>query len=193
MKNLGPNHWENLYLEGRVPWDAGGVPVEFEDYLARRPASGKALVPGCGSGYEVVSLSRSGYEVLAVDFSAAAIDIARKVTRGSGAELSLTDFFALNDSGFELVYERAFMCALPPSQRAAWSRKIAGLIHPGGVLVGYFFLDGSTSDGPPFGIEPGELKTLLGDSFELKESQRTRDAKPVFGDQEYWQVWTRLA
>ncbi|MGI9263808.1 MAG: methyltransferase domain-containing protein [Gammaproteobacteria bacterium] len=191
MKDLGPDHWESLYLEGRVPWDAGGVPVEFEDYLARKPGAGRALVPGCGSGYEVVSLARSGFEVVAVDFSATAIEFARNVTRGSGAELSLADFFSMNDDCFELVYERAFMCALLPSQRSEWSQKVARLVRPGGVLVGYFFLDGDELDGPPFGIWPDDLQSLLGDEFELVENQRSRDAKPVFGKQEYWQVWTR--
>jgi SAM-dependent methyltransferase len=191
MKDLGPKHWENLYLEGRVPWDAGGVPVDLEKYLVKKSTPGRALVPGCGSGYEIVSLVSAGHDVLAIDFSPAAIDIARKVTRGSVAQLEVSDFFTLDSGLFDLVYERAFMCALPLSQRANWSRKIASLIRPGGVLVGYFFLDGDELDGPPFGIHPEDLDMLLGKSFSLLDSHQTKNAKPVFHDQEYWQVWSR--
>jgi thiopurine S-methyltransferase len=191
MKDLGPKHWESLYLEGRLPWDAGGVPLDFEKYVAQMVSPGRALVPGCGSGYEVVSLAAAGYEVLAIDFSPTAIDIARKVTRGSDAQLEVADFFALDAGMFDLVYERAFMCAMPLSQRADWSRKIASVIRPGGFLVGYFFLDGDELDGPPFGIAPKDLDTLLGDNFQLLDSRQTTDAKPVFRDQEYWQVWSR--
>lgn len=191
MKDLGPNHWEALYLEGRLPWDAGGVPVDFEKYLAHAASPGRALVPGCGSGYEVVSLAAAGYEVLAIDFSPTAIEIARKVTRGSTAQLEVADFFALDAGVFDLVYERAFMCAMPLSQRADWSRKIASVIRPGGFLAGYFFLDGDELDGPPFGITPADLDALLGEDFQLVDSRQTKDAKPVFRDQEYWQVWSR--
>jgi len=191
MKDLGPNHWEALYLEGRLPWDAGGVPVDFEKYLAQAVSPGRALVPGCGSGYEVVSLAAAGYEVLAIDFSPAAIEIARKVTQGSTAQLEVADFFALDAGVFDLVYERAFMCAMPLSQRADWSRKIASVIRPGGFLAGYFFLDGDELDGPPFGITPEDLDALLGEDFQLVVSRQTKDGKPVFRDQEYWQVWLR--
>ena len=50
MKDLGPDHWENLYLEGRVHWHAGGVPVEFENYLAREATPGRAL----GENFQLV-------------------------------------------------------------------------------------------------------------------------------------------
>ena len=191
MKDLGPNHWEKLYREGRLPWDVGGVPIEFENYLAREAPPGRALVPGCGSAYEAVSLATAGHQVLGIDFSPAAIERARKITQGSTAQLEVADFFSLDSGMFDLVYERAFMCALPPSERANWSRKIASVIRPGGFLVGYFFLDGDELDGPPFGIHSEDLDALLGEDFRLEDSRQTNDPKPVFRDKEYWQVWSR--
>ena len=92
---------------------------------------------------------------------------------------------------FDLGYERAFMCALPLSERANWSRKIASVIRPGGFLVGYFFLDGDELDGPPFGIHSKDLDALPGENFQLVDSRQTKDPKPVFHDKEYWQVWSR--
>lgn len=191
MKNLGPDHWENLYLEGRLPWDAGGVPAEFLDYLARSTGPGSALVPGCGSGYEIVSLAEAGFDVVAVDFSPAAIDIARRIAGQTGATIDIADFFELPEESFDLIYERAFMCALDPGQRDAWADKVRSLLKPAGCLVGYFFLDGAELDGPPFGMWPDELQQLLGDEFTLTDERRTSDPKPVFKNQEYWQVWCR--
>jgi thiopurine S-methyltransferase len=189
----GPQHWENLYREGRMPWDAGGVPAELANYLARRTNAGRALVPGCGSGYEAVTLAAAGFDVLAIDFSAAAVARAREVTAGSSARVEVSDFFDLADGSFRFVYERAFLCALPPSRRADWARQCAGLMPAGGRLAGYFFLGPTPADGPPFAIPAGELAALLEGSFERLEDSPVEAPLPVFGDAERWQVWQRRA
>ena len=44
MQRYGPDHWEVLYRENRIPWDAGRVPEGLERYLATEPA---ASLPRC--------------------------------------------------------------------------------------------------------------------------------------------------
>jgi thiopurine S-methyltransferase len=191
--DYGPAHWETLYREGRMPWDAGGVPAEFSDYLARHPGPGRALVPGCGSAYEAAALAAAGFDTLALDFSPAAVERARDVTHGSGARVEVGDFFTVDEAKFDLIFERAFLCALPPELRDDWMRQAARLLAPGGQLVGLFFLRDTQGEGPPFGMEAAALDALLTPDFERIDDRPSSAPLPVFGDGERWQVWQRIS
>jgi hypothetical protein len=101
------------------------------------------------------------------------------------------DFFAFDAAPFDLVYERAFLCALPRRLWPQWARRVAELLRPGGALAGFFYLD-DNERGPPFGISRPELDALLS-GFELKEHRPVPESEsiPVFKGKEVWQVWTR--
>jgi SAM-dependent methyltransferase len=184
-----PDFWDSRFRDGVTPWDAGGVPPHLAQWLRTRKHSLKVLVPGCGTGYEAKLLAERGHDVLAIDFSDAAIEAAR---RKLGLEIRKADFFALDEGAFDLVYERAFLCALPRARWPDWGRRMADLVRPGGELTGYFFLD-DNQRGPPFGTSRDELGRLLEPSFELKEDQVVSPAEsiPVFKGKEIWQVWKR--
>src|SRR6185503_5808843 len=65
-----PDFWNPCYSSGRTPWDQGAVPAALQRYLSAHPGRGaRALVPGCGSGYEIRALADAGYDVTAIDFS----------------------------------------------------------------------------------------------------------------------------
>jgi hypothetical protein len=102
------------------------------------------------------------------------------------------DFFRLKESPFDLVYERAFLCALPRSLWLDWGRRVAELVRPGGELAGFFYID-DNERGPPFGISRERLKELLDEAFELTEDQAlpAGQSLPVFKGKEIWQVWKR--
>ena len=187
----GRDHWEKLYLEGRMPWDAGGVPADLDRWIDDSLSGLRALVPGCGSAYEAASLAKAGCRVLAVDFSPAAVRRAREITASSGALVAETDFFALDETGYELIYERAFMCALAPSQRARWATQCARLLVAGGRMAGFFFTDPDAVDGPPFGINNSDLEALLAPWFLKIEDRVSEGSLPVFVGRERWQVWQR--
>ena len=144
------------FREGYKPWDAGGVPAALREFLVREPAP-RVLVPGCGSGYEVQAFAAAGHDVVAIDFSPAAIEAARHVLGELGRVLVQGDFFAHPLGEFDLVYERAFLCALPRPHWPRWAARIAEVIRPGGRLAGFFFWS-DDERGPPFGLKRGELE-----------------------------------
>ena len=84
------------------------------------------------------SFAAAGWDVLAVDFSSEAVALARRHLAGSAVEVREADVFELDEPPFDLVYERAFLCALHPHTRAAYGRRMPELVAPGGVLAGYF-------------------------------------------------------
>ena len=181
--------WDERYSAAVTPWDVGRVPAALAAFAAARPAA-RALVPGCGSGHEVAHLLDRGWDVLAVDFSPAAIALAGTVLGERSAVLREADFFDLGDPPFDVVYERAFLCALPPRTWPAYARQMARLTRPGGVLVGYFFL-AATSSGPPFGASRETLGDLLGGAFQQIADAPVVDSLPVFAGRERWQIWKR--
>ena len=149
----------------------------------------KVLVPGCGTGHEVHLFAERGHHVLGIDFSDAAIESAR---RALGLQVRKADFFTLDDGPFDLVYERAFLCALPRPRWPDWSRRMAELVRPGGELAGFFYMN-DNERGPPFGASHERLNELRGPAFDLTENEPVPAAQslPVFAGREIWQVWKR--
>ena len=187
-----PDFWDTRFRGGVTPWDAGGVPSILEIWLKKRTAPLRVLVPGCGTGYEVRAFAERGHDVLAIDFSDAALEAARRELGKLASLVRKGDFFSLQEGPFDVVYERAFLCALPRSLWPDWGRRIAELVRPGGELAGFFYFD-DNQRGPPFGIAPSLLNSFLQENFQLTEklSVPAGQSLPVFQGKEVWQVWRR--
>jgi hypothetical protein len=187
----GPEFWDLRYAASYSPWDAGRVPARLREYVASR-APMRTLVPGCGSAHDVVFLAQSGWDVMGIDFSRGALDAARAVLGPHADRVREADFFgALAAEPFDLVYERAFLCALPRKLWPEWARRVASLVRPGGTLGGFFFFDAGER-GPPFPLHSQEeLDALLGRDFERVDDQPVADSIAVFAGKERWQEWRR--
>jgi thiopurine S-methyltransferase len=89
-----------------------------------------------------------------------------------------------------LIYERAFLCALPCKLWDDWGRRVAELLPSDGLLAGFFFIC-EQPKGPPFGILPEQLDALMTPNFMRIEDVAVDDSIPVFSRRERWQVWRR--
>lgn len=185
-----PAFWTERFARNFTPWDQGGVPSSFQEFVAAaRPMT--TLIPGCGSAYEVMTLSEAGWDVTAIDFSPAAVSAAKAHLGRWAGRVQQADFFDFVPAKpLDLIYERAFMCALPPEKWSQVAARWAALLPPGGLLAGFFFLD-DMPKGPPFGIAPDRLNALLSPFFELVEQKPVIDSIPVFRGKESWQMWRR--
>ena len=186
-----PDFWETRYRNHVTPWDAGRVQHALVSFAGRLKAGSRVLIPGCGSAYEAYFLAENGFDVLAIDFSDAAVDAARSNLACFPNIVRLADFFEFEpDALFDVIYERAFLCALPPRTWARYPDRVATLLRPGGQLAGYFYHDESVK-GPPFGASPEQLERLLSPRFDLIEDADVHDSIPIFAGKERWQVWRR--
>jgi SAM-dependent methyltransferase len=172
--------------------DAGGVPAQLLDWL-KTAAPRKVLIPGCGIGYEVRAFVEHRHDVTAIEFSDAAIEAAKRELGTLADRLKKADFFSFATASFDLIYERAFLCALPRGKWPQWAARVGDLLHAGGQLAGFFYFD-DNERGPPFGISPARLDELLSPAFELTEDLAVHEEQSlaVFKGKERWQVWTRL-
>ena len=186
-----PDFWCKRFGEGVTPWDAGRVQGDFASFVAARTQPLNTLIPGCGSAWEASHLADHRWPVTALDFSPTAVACAREVLADQAVDLVCADFFAWQPAqALDLIYERAFLCALPRKLWGDWGRRVAELLPPGGLLVGYFFIC-DQAKGPPFGILPEQLDELLLPNFECLTDQPVADSIPVFAGRERWQVWRR--
>lgn len=80
--------WDNKAAGETLPWDRGSHSPALEDFLVQKkgfigsPAGEgqrrKALVPGCGTGYDVLLLASFGYDTYGLDYSEAAVQTAKE-------------------------------------------------------------------------------------------------------------------
>jgi SAM-dependent methyltransferase len=182
--------WEKRFRENFTPWDSGRVPESLVHFLRAETRPLRVLIPGCGSGHEVRAFAEAGHDVVAIDFAPAAVERAQRTLGPLPGRVRLADFFE-SDFGepFDVIYERAFLCALPRREWPRYAPRVAGLLRPGGRLAGFFFFDDGER-GPPFGLKQGELESLLRERFDLATDSTVGDSIPVFVGKERWQVWS---
>ncbi len=187
-----PEFWDLRYGANFAPWDAGKVPLQLREFARAARGSRRVLVPGCGSAWDVRCFAENGWEVLGIDFSPEAIAAARLVLGAYGDRVAQADFFApIAHAPFDVVYERAFLCALPRRMWSDWARRVGELARPGALLAGFFFYDAGER-GPPFPLHSQEeLDALLAPAFERIVDETVPDSIPVFAGKERWQVWRR--
>jgi len=211
--------WDQRFEAEFTPWDRGGVPAQLSAWLQTgKPVSdprgltlrhaaaagpvpdpaGQAphyrfsvLIPGCGSGYELQAFCESGWNATAIDFSPAAVVAAQQAVGPWREHVVQADFFAYQPpQPLDLIYERAFLCAMP---RDMWPRVVqrwADLLPEDGLLLGYFYFDNHPK-GPPFGADRQQLEQLMSTHFTLEWDELASDSIPVFRGKERWMAWRR--
>lgn len=200
-----PGFWDQRFEADFMPWDRGGVPAQLSAWLQTdtgKPAGclypsgpqgyrGSVLIPGCGSGYELQAFCEAGWNATAIDFSPSAVVAAQQAVGPWREHVVEADFFAFTPAQpLDLVYERAFLCAMP---RDMWPRVVqrwAQLLPEGALLLGYFFFD-DNAKGPPFGAGREQLAQLMSAHFSLEQDAPVEDSIPVFQGKERWMAWRR--
>jgi Thiopurine S-methyltransferase (TPMT) len=151
------------------------------------------LIPGCGEDYRTINAFRSaGHHVIAIDFSPVAVESITKAVPEMSEAIILGDFFSYNfeSESFDFVYERTFLCSLPPSLWQQYGARVAQLLRPEGTLAGFFFY-GEEPNPPPFPLTELEASETLGRWFDLRKSEPVTDSLSIFGGKEKWQEWQR--
>jgi hypothetical protein len=188
-----PDYWTQRYASGKTPWTLRGIPENLEAFLRRTRSSSKVLIPGAGADFEVIrAFHKAGHEVTAIDFSPIAVDQAKNALGTLEDRIVLGDFFAYDFGSipFDLVYERTFLCSLPPSVWEDYIRRVAQLLSVGGRLVGFFFY-GSEPEPPPYPLSDKRAAELFDKQFQLVRNEAVSDSVPMFAGAERWQEWSR--
>lgn len=157
--------WDKCWEEKAIPWDVGGVTPVIA-HLAPLLPQGRALVPGCGSGYDVLALASASRHVVGLDISDGALRIARELAAASSnaqwVEFVNADFYTWDPmKPFDLIFDYTFFCAMEPHMRSAWAKRIAELLAPHGELLTLMFPLDDHKGGPPYAVSKEAYEEVL--------------------------------
>ena len=186
-----PDFWSPRYASGRTPWQLDHVPARLVTFIQSLPAKGTVLIPGCGQDVRTIeAFRRAGHRVTAIDFSPVAIEATNKTLTSAGDKAILGDFFTykFEAAPFDLIYERTFLCSLPPQLWRDYAARVAQLLAACGTLAGFFFY-GQEPDPPPYPLTESKAAQVFGDRFELQKTEPVTDSLPIFAGREKWQEW----
>jgi SAM-dependent methyltransferase len=170
---IGPTRefWEERFATGNMPWDRGASSPQLAAWLRSgvlKPC--RILVPGCGSGYEVVDLALAGFEVTGLDYADEAIARTHRNLKKAGVDATLiqADVLAWEpDRAFDAVYEQTCLCALYPDQWREYADRLHRWLVPGGRLFALFMqwlregaAEGSIQ-GPPYHCDINAMRALF--------------------------------
>ncbi|KAK7033654.1 hypothetical protein VNI00_012654 [Paramarasmius palmivorus] len=202
----GHNSWDNVWKESVTPWDHGETQPPLKQVILSKelnlPATGRALVPGCGRGYDAIFLaSATGFDTLGLDISPTALQNAKSIVPEGlkNIQFKNANFFELelpDEEKFNIIYDYTFFVAIPPSMRNDWGKQMRHLVKPGGYLITLVYpITPYTEGGPPYHVQPDHYYEPLGQGWE-KVIDRVPDCsapvRPYEGD-ERLVVWKRLA
>jgi 2-polyprenyl-3-methyl-5-hydroxy-6-metoxy-1,4-benzoquinol methylase len=141
--------WFNLSYFRKPVWDTGISPPELMEFVSQH-APGRALDLGCGSGTNVITLAKHGWQVTGVDFARRAIQIASKKAQLDKVtvNLSIGDVTRLDQiSGhFDLILDIGCYHSLSVNGRKACLSKIVQLLSPSGIYLLYVFFKSSPDE-----------------------------------------------
>ncbi|GFP83131.1 probable thiol methyltransferase 2 [Phtheirospermum japonicum] len=161
------NGWDECWKEGLTPWDLGSpTPVLVHLHNTGSLPKGRALVPGCGSGHDVVAIACGERHVVGLDISNNAIKKAAELSSGlPNAEhftFLKTDFFTWCPTElFDLIFDYTFFCAIEPDLRLLWAEKMSNLLKPDGELITLMYPIDNHEGGPPYKVSIADYEEVL--------------------------------
>ena len=179
--------WDNRWLNQQLGWDIGQVSTPLKEFFDTiEDKSIKILIPGAGNSYEAEYLHSEGFKnVYVADISFHALNSFKERCPDFPSEHMLNvDFFQIDDQ-YDLIVEQTFFCALHPSRRNEYAKKMKSLLKENGKLIGVLF-DRSFDAGPPFGGNKKEYLEIFETYFDQIEMVPCNNSvKPRMGT-ELW-------
>jgi len=167
----------NLWYFRKPSWDSGITPPELFQFIQSHPA-GRAIDLGCGTGTNVITLAKTGWQVTGIDFASRAIQIAKKKLKKQNVSAKLLVGDVTNfkvDSRFELALDIG--CFHGVKNKVDYLNQLDKLLAPNGFWLIYGFFKPDTHQTGPglvdsdLGMISAHALTLLSrtDGFDKKD------------------------
>ena len=167
-KRLDQEYWDTQYKTNATGWDLGKISPAIQAFTKTlENKNTRILIPGCGNSYEAEHLLNEGFtNNTVIDIAPTLIEnLQKKFKNNPNIQIILGDFFE-HQADYELIIEQTFFCALPPTMREQYVRKMHELLSDKGKLVGLLF-NKTFEAGPPFGGSQSEYEQLFEPHFEF--------------------------
>lgn len=156
MQNLFRRLLFHYWYFGQPKWDTGVSPPELLDFIQKH-GPGRAIDIGCGTGTNVITLARAGWQVTGVDFAPRAIQLAKRKVKDAGvrAELIVNDATKLKGiSGpYDFALDIGCFHGIPKDGQTKYLKQLDRILAPHGFWLMYGFFKPST-------VHPGRFDAL---------------------------------
>ena len=166
----------NLRYLGNPPWDSGVSPPELL-VLIEQELPGRALDLGAGTGTNMLTLARAGWQVDGIEYAWLAVLKARKKLRNWGyppsmycREVTHLDFLK---EKYDLILDIGCFHGLSCHQRAVYIENLKKRLKENGIFLLYAF---HSLPGKQVGITQSEIDRLS-NQFTLVERQEGLDRR----------------
>ena len=168
--------FDDLYTEHKeqhenIPWARLEVNPLLKEYLQKTTQhQGKALVIGCGLGDDARAIEVAGYDVVAIDVSQKALELAQERFPESDINFEKQDIFDMPDNYheyFDFVFEAFTIQSLPVEFRETMIKAVAQTVAAKGKLLLVAHKREHMFNGPPWPLEEKELSWFQNDLTQL--------------------------
>jgi len=129
------------------PWDTGISPPELIEFINNHQP-GRAIDIGCGTGTNVITLAKAGWQVTGVDFAPRAVKLAKQKIKSAGlqAELSINDATKLSGitGPFDFALDLGCFHGISKEGQAKYLDQLKRVLAPNGFWLLYTFLNPGT-------------------------------------------------
>ena len=163
-------YWDEKYADNKTGWDIGYISTPLQSYFDQiKNKEISILIPGAGNAYEAEYLFNNGFRnVTIIDIAVQPLlNLKHRIPQIEDKFLVQEDFFDHKGS-YDLIIEQTFFCALDPSLREAYAKKMKELLILDGKLVGVLFNRSFNHDGPPFGGSIVEYENIFIRYFNIR-------------------------
>jgi SAM-dependent methyltransferase len=163
METTPLNRFDESYRARTPPWVIGEPQPAVVELEKAGQIRGVVLDAGCGAGEHTIHLANLGYDVLGVDFSPAAVELARAnaEAKGVNARFDVVDALRLPaEARYDTVVDSALFHVFGDADRRDYVHSLAGACRQGGIVHVLALSD----QGPGFG--PQISDTTIRDAFD---------------------------
>lgn len=180
MQNLFRRLSFQYWYFSQPPWDTGISPPELLEFIEKHEP-GRAIDIGCGTGTNMITLAKAGWQVTGVDFAPRAIKLARQKLKRTGiqAEMSVSDATKLSGitGPFDFALDLGCFHGISKNGQAKYLDQLKRILAPNGFWLLYSFLNPGTPRSG-HGLDEADLSliasrlTLISrrDGFDKRES-----------------------
>lgn len=157
-ETVGREIFDSAYAEGTAGWVIGQSQPAILELERTGHVSGRVLDAGCGAGEHTIHLAERGHDVLGIDFSDAAVDLARRAAAERGVEVSfeVADALTLGEGSegddlgapFDTVVDSALFHVFGAEDRRRYAEALHRITRPGATV---YVLALADSEEPGFG------------------------------------------
>ncbi|MCP2255346.1 Thiopurine S-methyltransferase (TPMT) [Prauserella aidingensis] len=182
-ETVGRETFESAYAEGTAGWVIGEPQPAIPTLERTGRITGRVFGAGCGAGEHTIHLAARGYDVLGIDFSNAAVELARRTAaeRGVRAAFDVADAVTLGDgtrggdlgAPFDTILDSALFHVFGAEGRRRYADALHRVTRPGSTV---HVLALAETEEPGFGprISDAAIREAFADGWTIEELESSR-------------------